>query len=75
MNNLERLIKLENNLILSETDFRILLDTFTKEDLFYAMNRARKVREKVFGNEVYIRGLITVVSYRNSRKHLCHFYP
>lgn len=63
MNNLERLIKLENNLILSETDFRILLDTFTKEDLSYAMNRARKVREKVFGNEVYIRGLIELTSY------------
>ncbi len=63
MNNLERLIKLESNLILSETDLRILLDTFTEEDLSYAMNRARKVREKVFGNEVYIRGLIELTSY------------
>lgn len=63
MNNLERLIKLENDQILSEADLMILLDTFTEKDLSYAMKRARKVRERVFGNKVYIRGLIELTSY------------
>ena len=63
MNNLERLIKIENDQILSEADLKILLDAFTEKDLSYAMKRARKVRERVFGNKVYIRGLIELTSY------------
>lgn len=63
MNNSERLVKLEQDQILSESELQILLDTFTEEDLSYAMNRARKVRGAMFGKDVFIRGLIELTSY------------
>lgn len=63
MNNLERLELLEKRRTLPDDEFKVLLDTFTEEDLQFAMKRAKEIRESIFGNEVFIRGLIELTSY------------
>lgn len=63
MNNLERLELLEKRRTLPDDEFKVLLDTFTEEDLQFVMKRAKEIRESIFGNEVFIRGLIELTSY------------
>ncbi|WP_312654190.1 [FeFe] hydrogenase H-cluster radical SAM maturase HydE [Proteiniclasticum sp.] len=55
--------KLSRDRILSLDEFTSLIDTFTSEELSFAQSLARDKREKIYGNKVYIRGLIELSSY------------
>jgi biotin synthase len=60
----EKLISLVDRLaaerMLPLSDYQALLDGYTEELAAYAAERAVAVRKAVYGNEVYIRGLIEV---------------
>lgn len=60
----EKLISLVDRLAAERTlplsDYQALLDGYTEELAAYAAERAVAVRKAVYGNEVYIRGLIEV---------------
>lgn len=63
--------KLEKQGILSEEEFITLLDTYTKEDAEYAKVKARRIADSVYGNEVYIRGLIEFTNYCKNDCYYC----
>jgi biotin synthase len=60
----EKLISLVDRLAAERTlplsDYQALLDGYTEELAAYAAERAVAVRKAVYGNEVYIRGLIEI---------------
>ena len=60
----EKLISLVDRLAAERTlplsDYQALLDGYTEELAAYAAERAVAVRKAVYGNEIYIRGLIEV---------------
>ena len=55
--------KLETNHTLSKEEFVQLILNHTPEDAQYLFERARCLRQKYFGNGVFLRGLIEVSSY------------
>ena len=55
--------KLETNHTLSKEEFVQLIQNHTPEDAQYLFERARCLRQKYFGNGVFLRGLIEVSSY------------
>lgn len=63
--------KLEIEQSLEMDEFARLIGTFDKEDLEYAGERARAVREMHYGNKVYIRGLVELTSYCRCGCHYC----
>ena len=58
MTNKEHIQKLYETTHLSDEDLRILLTTMTKEDEDFLYECAREVRHRVYGHDVYMRGLI-----------------
>lgn len=58
MNNLELIEKLNTDAVLSKQEFISLLSTYTDEDFEFARALAVKTAKQVFGNQIYIRGLI-----------------
>mgnify|MGYP003164321395 CR=1 FL=1 len=54
----ELIDKLHKNSILSADEFYKMLSEHDEEDSEYLFGLARKVREKIYGKDVYIRGLI-----------------
>ena len=69
--NMQLIDKLEKEGILSEEEFVTLLDTYTKEDAEYAKDKARNIADSVYGNEVYIRGLIEFTNYCKNDCYYC----
>ena len=64
MKNVRDLIeKLNKNKSLSLDEYRFILDNYTREDAEFAKNLAVDIRKFVYGNSVYIRGLIEVSNY------------
>lgn len=61
--NISLLKKLEQNRILSKEEFMEIIGSFDQEDLAYARERAREIREKIYGKAIFIRGLIELSSY------------
>lgn len=55
--------KLEINHTLSKEEFVQLIRNHTSEDAQYLFERAQCLRQKYFGNAVFLRGLIEVSSY------------
>ena len=55
--------KLSRDKVLSLEEFASLIDTFTRQELSYAQSLAGDIREEIYGNKVYIRGLIELSSY------------
>ncbi len=55
--------KLNINKGLSQEEYRYILDNYTDEDAEYAKSIAVETRKNVYGNSVYIRGLIEVSNY------------
>lgn len=55
--------KLETEKALSKEEFVQLIANFNEESSDYLFQRAAIVRQKVYGNDVYIRGLIEISSY------------
>ena len=48
---------------LSLEEYRFILDNYTREDAEFTKNLAVEIRRAVYGNSVYIRGLIEVSNY------------
>ena len=63
--------KLEKNHTLSKQEFIALIDGRTPALSEALFARARKIREKYYGNDVYIRGLIEFTSYCKNDCYYC----
>ena len=63
--------KLELTHNLSDNEFAALLATISPDDEKYLSQRARKVREKCYGRDVYIRGLIEFTNYCRNNCYYC----
>lgn len=59
----ELINKLEEERILSKQEFEFLINNFDEKLSEYLFERARKVRHKYYGNDIYIRGLIEFTNY------------
>lgn len=67
----ELILKLEREHSLSESEYKYLLDNrdeYTAELLF---EKARAVREKYYGHDVYVRGLIEFTNYCKNNCYYC----
>ncbi|UOO38136.1 [FeFe] hydrogenase H-cluster radical SAM maturase HydE [Oscillospiraceae bacterium CM] len=62
--------KLEKNRVLSREEFKTLIEKRDDETAAYLFERARHVRQSVYGNDVYMRGLI---EFTNFCKNDCHY--
>ena len=65
------LTRIENLDCLPRDEMRVLLETYTPEDAECLFIRARKVRERVYGRAVYLRGLIEISSYCKNDCYYC----
>ena len=63
--------KLEENHFLSDEEFRLLIEDKSEETLRILNKRAENVRKKVYGNAVYIRGLIEFTNYCKNDCYYC----
>ena len=64
MDRINRLIdKLEKEQILSVKEFIEIIENHTSENDKYLFERARTVRERIYGKAVYMRGLIEFTNY------------
>lgn len=63
MNNAERIEQLYKKQDLPNEDYLALLTTMNRDDFRLICRRACQVREKVYGKDVYLRGLIEFSSY------------
>ena len=71
----ELIDKLEKNRILSKEELSEIISEHTPETDEYLFARARTVRERVYGKDVYIRGLIEFTNYcRNDCLYCCLLY-
>jgi len=71
MNNVFKLLdRLEQNRSLSLEEYEALIKGFSKETAEYAAKKAVKARQAVYGNDVYIRGLIEI---SNICKNDCYY--
>lgn len=63
--------KLEQERFLSKEEFRMLIDNRTSELAEYLFEKARKVRQSYYGNDVYLRGLIEFTNYCRNDCYYC----
>ncbi len=64
MDNLPRLIdRLEQNQVLNKEDFIRLIENHTPDTDEYLFQKADRLRQENYGNEIYIRGLIELTNY------------
>ena len=62
--------KLKQNKRLMLEEYQILIESYSSEIAKYAAEEAVKVRQKIYGNKVYIRGLIEI---SNICKNDCYY--
>ena len=55
--------KLNTAKSLSLEEYKFILDNYTGEDVEFARNLAVEIRQSVYGNTVFIRGLIEITNY------------
>lgn len=55
--------RLDRGECLSKAELMHLISTFTAEDLEYISGKANAVRQRIYGDDVYIRGLIEFTNY------------
>ncbi len=60
---IELIDKLNNYKSLSPKEYEMLLSGFTREDADYARDLACSIRKSIYGNKVYIRGLIEISNF------------
>ncbi|MDE6658651.1 MAG: [FeFe] hydrogenase H-cluster radical SAM maturase HydE [Eubacterium sp.] len=65
------ILKLEENHFLSDEEFKLLLEDESEETLSFLNKRAEAVRKKIYGNAVYIRGLIEFTNYCKNDCYYC----
>ena len=63
--------KLHREQNLSAEEFRLLLTERSKETDLYAREQADQVRQQVYGNEIYVRGLIEFTNYCKNDCYYC----
>ena len=63
--------KLEKNQILSKEEFVRLLAISEKDDIDYLTERAKSVRDDIYGKRVFIRGLIEISNYCKNDCYYC----
>ena len=72
MESIKRLIdKLEKNTILTENEFCALLDYMKEDEEAYLYHKARKTALAVYGNRIYVRGLIEFTNYCKNDCYYC----
>ena len=59
--------KLHQEQMLSAEEFRTLLTDRSEETDLYARELADQVRQQVYGNQIYVRGLIEFTNYCKNR--------
>lgn len=64
-------LKLEEDRCLSDLEFKKLIECSDKETINFLHYRARNVAQKVYGNKVYIRGLIEFTNYCKNDCYYC----
>ena len=70
MNNQELICKLKKDHSLPIEEWEQLMETYTKEDLEYAADLARKIAVREFGKTIYFRGII---EFSNFCKCDCYY--
>ncbi len=68
---LELIDQLEMNKGLSEVEYRELLTIWTTETRKYAATKARTTADAIFGNKIFVRGLIEFSSYCRNNCYYC----
>ena len=63
--------KLRREQDLSAEEFRTLLTERSEETDLYARELADQVRQQVYGNEIYVRGLIEFTNYCKNDCYYC----
>ena len=63
--------KLEKNRMLTKEEFMYLLENRTPETAEYLFERARAVRHKYYGKDIYLRGLIEFTNYCKNDCYYC----
>ena len=63
--------RLEQNHKLSREEYRLLLESTDEDLLNYSCEKARKASLSVFGNKIYIRGLIELTNYCRNDCYYC----
>jgi len=63
--------KLHREKVLSKEEFTALLDGFDKNIMQYLFSKSRAVADRVFGNKIYIRGLIEFTNYCKNDCYYC----
>lgn len=63
--------KLEKNQILSREEFVRLLAISEKDDIDYLTERAKCIRDDIYGKRVFIRGLIEISNYCKNDCYYC----
>ncbi len=64
-------LKLEKEHFLRDEEFRLLLENEREETLMLLAERADKVRRKVYGTDIYLRGLIEFTNYCKNDCYYC----
>lgn len=63
--------KLNEEKKLTLDEYKTILTGYDKEDFDYTKNLAVKARKKIYGNKVYIRGLIEISNYCKNGCYYC----
>lgn len=71
MNNRERILKLRANRTLEREELKQLLLTMSAEDETLLYSNACQVREKYYGKDVYLRGIIEFSNYCRNDCYYC----
>ena len=67
----ELIDRLKERQILPEEQLRELLSDWNPEEEEYLYEQARQVREKIYGKDVYLRGLIEFTNYCRNDCYYC----
>lgn len=63
MTNRELIEKLNKDKVLQKRQWAQLISTYTEQDALFAKKLARKIADEIFGNKVYIRGIVEFSNY------------
>lgn len=63
--------KLERDNYLDKDEILTLLTGFTPEDADYLYKKARATADRIYGNSIYVRGLIEFTNYCKNNCHYC----
>lgn len=71
MNNKELIDKLEREHVLTVSEYSQLIKTFDNELSGYLFEKARNIRHRIYGHDVFVRGLIEFTNYCKNDCYYC----